>query len=135
VSLSERKNDVERTPEQIKNLRKFAILVIGPTAKSMDDNSVVAWADDIQNQVYSIKYIWEIRVRTRDTFETPWEEIKMEPLSQAMTFVDIFGMCRRLVQKFNKPGILEKTLIEEIQITEHEFRKDIYYFRREIMWE
>lgn len=94
-----------RTPEQISNLRRVLSVQFGTMAYVFPDESIDAFANEIQHRVDTIKYIWEVRVRLQDNINLSWTEIEKEQTpTPYLTIKDISDMCKRLLVKC--PGIV-----------------------------
>lgn len=98
-----------RNKAQIKNLRDFLFMQIGPAAYLFSDEKVDEYGDRLQRHIWMndpTPYRWKIQVRLKDD-ATPWEKIEYEKTDAELRvpYADLLSHCMSLM--YNKAGLVE----------------------------
>lgn len=107
-----------RTPDQINNLRFVLRTFVGPGESLLTDEEINTWADNFQKQVNNIKYIWNVKVKTKDNLTLEWEDIPEEGPAPNLSEDHIKLKCLNLLKKYSQ--ILEIKVIDVFN-DEHTF--------------
>lgn len=95
-----------KTKEQITNLRRMFMLMLGPGVMFFSDNTIDMMANRLQDRINNTK-MWGIKIRMVEQKDTPWEQIQYEPNHPLLEFNAISDKCYSLLIRFPQIDAIE----------------------------
>lgn len=112
-----------RTPEQISNLRKVLVSLIGPFALFASEEQINAFADELQRKIDSKKIHWAIKCRLVNMV-MDWSQISEEPTEPYCSKIELKKKVEELFSKYPK---LIEVMARDIN---DPYKEDILIFKK-----